>query len=87
MFIRIKVKANSRENKVDKMEGDYLTVKVKSPREKGLANNDLIKTLSLCFSIPKSSIEIKSGSTSPKKMIIIDDVYASIVFDKLSEFS
>ncbi|MCH9621684.1 MAG: hypothetical protein S4CHLAM20_11090 [Chlamydiia bacterium] len=87
MFIRVKIKPNNRINKIEKMEGDFLCIKVKSPREKGLANKDLIATLSLSFNIPKSAISIKSGLTSPNKMIEIDDTYASLVFDKLTEFS
>lgn len=84
MFLRVKVKANSRENKIEKMVGDFLMVKVKSPREKGLANKALISLLCDTFKIPKTAIEIKSGSSAIKKLLLIDDAYASLVFEALS---
>ncbi len=87
MFLKVKVKANARINSIEKMEGEFLVVKVKSPREKGLANKNLIQTISDNFNIPKSAIVIKSGETSPKKILEIDDLYANLVFDKLSFFT
>ncbi len=84
MFLRIRVKANAREDGVHKKEGDYLIVKVKAPREKGLANAALLKTLSKEFSIPLSAIFIKSGHTCVKKGIEIEESYANLVFEKLS---
>lgn len=87
MFLRIRVKANAREDVIHKAEGDYLVVKVKAPREKGLANKALIKILSKEFAIPGSSISIKSGHTSLKKAIEIEESYANLVFEKLSLLS
>jgi uncharacterized protein (TIGR00251 family) len=87
MFLKVKVKANARINSIEKMEGEFLVVKVKSPREKGLANKHLIQTLSDEFKVPKSAIFIKSGETSTKKILEIDDLYASLVFEKLSFFT
>jgi len=87
MFLKVKVKANAKINSIEKMEGEFLVVKVKSPREKGLANKHLIQTISDEFKIPKSSIAIKTGETSIRKILEIDDFYANLVFDKLSFFT
>ncbi len=87
MLLKIKVKANSYENKILKKEGDCLVVSVKAPREKGLANKNLIATLSKEFSIPKNSISIKSGITSIKKLILIEEIHANLVFERLSSVS
>lgn len=87
MLIRIKVKAGTSQSKVHKMEGNYLIVYTKSPREKGLANKELIELVSKNFSIPKSSITIKSGRTSIIKMLHIEESYAKLVFNSLSKFA
>ena len=84
MLLKVKVKANCYENKIIKREGAFLVVSIKAPREKGLANKNLIETLSKEFSIPKSSLTIKSGTTSIKKLIVIEDIYANLVFERLS---
>lgn len=87
MFLKVKVKAHAKEEGVFKQEGGFLIVKVKAPREKGLANCALLKTLSTKFKIPLSAISIKSGSTSLKKIINIDPAYAQCVFEVLSSLS
>ncbi|MCH9617714.1 MAG: hypothetical protein SP4CHLAM5_10870 [Chlamydiia bacterium] len=87
MLLRIKVKANTSQSKIHKMEGNYLVVYTKAPREKGLANKELIGIISENFNISKSAITIQSGSTSVTKMIHIEDAYASLVFERLSMFS
>ena len=87
MLLKVKVKANSYINKLLKKEGDSLVISVKAPREKGLANKHLINTLSEAFSIPKEAITIQSGEFSLKKLIVIDDSYANLVFEKLSSLS
>jgi uncharacterized protein (TIGR00251 family) len=84
MILKVKVKANGYENKIVKREGDFLVVSVKSPREKGLANKNLIETLSKEFSIPKKAITIESGLTSIKKIVVIEESYANLVFERLS---
>ena len=84
MLLQVKVKANAKINRALKIKGGYLEVFVSPPREKGLANKALIKTLSDFFGIPKSSIEIKKGLTSVIKSIEIEKCYANKVFSKLS---
>jgi uncharacterized protein (TIGR00251 family) len=87
MLLRIKVKANTSLSKIHKMEGNYLVVYTKAPREKGLANKELIRLLSENFNVPKSAITIKSGNRSITKMLCIEDFYANLVFEGLSIFS
>jgi uncharacterized protein (TIGR00251 family) len=86
MILKVKVKANSYQSKIVKKEGDFLVIHVKLPREKGLANKALIEILSKEFSTPKTAIKIQSGLTSIKKTIIIEEVYANFVFERLSCF-
>lgn len=65
MKIRIKVKTNSKEQNIEKIE-DFYFVKLKSYAEEGKANLELIKLLKKYF---KKKVKIKSGFTSRNKII------------------
>ncbi|MGB3640730.1 MAG: DUF167 domain-containing protein [Rivularia sp. (in: cyanobacteria)] len=72
MQIAVKVKPNSKEQKIiDEADGS-LTIRLKSPPVDGKANEELIKVLSKKFNVPKSYIRIKSGASSRQKLIEID---------------
>ena len=45
---------------------------LKSPPERGLANQELIKTVAKALNIPQGAISIVSVITSPKKRLKID---------------
>ncbi len=69
---RVKVKPNSKLNKIVEEDDGSLTIKLKSPPVDGKANQELIKVLSKKFGVPKSYICIKSGASSRQKLIEID---------------
>lgn len=69
---RVKVKPNSKLNKIVEEDDGSLTIKLKSPPVDGKANQELIKVLSKKFDVPKSYIRIKSGASSRQKLIEID---------------
>ncbi|MEH1822036.1 MAG: DUF167 domain-containing protein [Nostoc sp.] len=69
---RIKVKPNSKQQKIEEQSDGSLTVYLKSPPVDGKANEELIKLLADKFDIPKSHITIKSGLSSRQKLIEID---------------
>jgi uncharacterized protein len=71
--IRVKVKPNSRENSIKQLEEDNFEIKVSVPPEKGKANEKVIELLSKHLKIPKSKIEIFSGSNSRQKILEIPD--------------
>jgi len=54
----VKVKPNSREQKIIHQPDGSLNVYFKSPPVDGKANEELIKLLAVEFNIPKSSITI-----------------------------
>jgi len=68
----VKVKPNSQQQKIEELADGSLNVHLKSPPIEGKANEELIKLLAKKFDVPKSSITIKSGVTSRKKLITID---------------
>jgi uncharacterized protein (TIGR00251 family) len=72
MQITVKVKPNSKEQKIIEEDDGSLTIRLKSPPVDGKANEELIKVLSKKYSVPKSYIRIKSGASSRQKLIEID---------------
>ena len=72
MQITVKVKPNSKEQKIIEEVDGSLTIRLKSPPVDGKANEELIKVLSKKYHIPKSYIRIKSGISSRQKLIEID---------------
>jgi uncharacterized protein len=69
---KVKVKPNSKQQKIAEQTDGSLTVYLKSPPVDGKANEELIKLLAEKFGVPKSHIRIKLGVSSRKKLIEID---------------
>jgi len=71
MTIKVTVKPNSRQNKVEPVsEGVYKVFVTASPHE-GRANAALIRLLAGFLGIPQGKISIKSGQKSKNKLVII----------------
>ncbi len=77
MILPIKVKPNSRINKLLRGVNGVLTIKINAPAHEGKANEAVIKFLAETFHIPKSQITIVSGFTNPNKRVSIPDEYAN----------
>lgn len=69
---QVKVKPNSKTQKIEEAEDGSLTVHLKSPPVDGKANEELIQLLAKNFDVPKSKIIIKSGLSSRQKLVEID---------------
>ncbi|MCP2728415.1 DUF167 domain-containing protein [Limnofasciculus baicalensis] len=69
---QVKVKPNSKQQKIEESEDGTLIVHLKSPPVDGKANKELIDLLAKRFNVPKSKIIIKSGLSSKNKAIEID---------------
>ncbi len=70
MKLLVKVKPNSREEKVEKTENRY-TVCVKEPPVENKANQAVIKVLAEYFGVSKSRVSILSGFKSKQKLVEI----------------
>ncbi len=83
-YIKIKVKTNSKLNKIYQ-DGDIFRVDINSPPVKGKANSAIIKLFSKTIGIPKSSISIIRGHTSHTKIFLIKTPEMTIqqIIDKL----
>ena len=66
MKIKVQVKANARENKVELVDGVY-HVSVKARPIDGQANEAVIQVLSEFFCVPKSKVQLCRGATSKYK--------------------
>lgn len=70
---QIKVKPNSKQQKIIEEADGSLTVYLRSAPVEGKANAELIKVLAEAFQVSKSQITIKSGLSSRMKLIEIED--------------
>jgi uncharacterized protein (TIGR00251 family) len=71
--ISVKVKPNSKQQKIVKSEDGTWIISLKSPPVDGKANQELIQLLANEFQVSKSQIFIKSGLFSKNKLIEIRD--------------
>ena len=69
VVLKVKVKPNSKEQKVIEEPDGSLKIALKSPPVDGKANKELIKLLAQKFDVPKSEILIKYGLYSINKLI------------------
>jgi len=67
----IKVRTNARREEVTQHPGAPITVSVSVPPVEGKANKRVIELLAKAFRVPKSSIRIVRGKTSPRKVVEI----------------
>jgi len=71
MKIKIKVIASSRKASVSVLPDGSLKVKVDAPPQKGKANRRLLEILAGYYGVPKTSVKIIHGHTSPVKLMEI----------------
>jgi uncharacterized protein YggU (UPF0235/DUF167 family) len=71
MRIEVRVKPGSKFRRVER-RGKQLWVWVRSPAEKGRANEELREVLAEYFGVAKSSIAIKRGSGSRVKLLEVE---------------
>jgi uncharacterized protein len=83
LVLKVHVKAGAFQDEVACEENGELKIRIRAQREKGKANEALIKLLALYFDIPKSHIEITSGFTSPHKTVIFRNFQLSMVLSKM----
>lgn len=68
-IIEVKVKAGAKENLVKKISENSYEVSVKAEREKGKANEALLKLLSAYLGYPLNALKIKKGSRGKLKLV------------------
>ncbi len=71
MKIQIKVKPNSKQQKIEESLDGRSIVCLKSPPVGGKANRELIEILAKKYRVAKSQITIKSGLSAKNKLVEI----------------
>ncbi len=81
--INIKVLPSSSKDEIAGWLGESLKIRVMAPPEKGKANKSVINLLAKRLGIPVSDIQIESGSSSQRKVVLISGLSANEVEHKL----
>lgn len=71
MKIFIKVKPQSKNNGVTKVDETHYLVQVKAPPVEGKANEAVVRVLSDYFNVPKSHVRILKGNQGKQKVVEI----------------
>ena len=71
VMVRIRAKPGSSHREVIRVDADTIVVGVKSPPEKGRANQELTEYLALAAGVPRSAVTIARGAASRRKVIKI----------------
>ncbi|MGI5897666.1 MAG: DUF167 domain-containing protein [Candidatus Dojkabacteria bacterium] len=74
MKIELNVKTQQKVSKVEMRDDGIMNVFVKSSPIENKANVEIIKLLSKYYDIPKSSISIKTGKKSKRKIVEIERI-------------
>jgi len=82
VILKLKVSPGSKRSLLE-MRGDWLVAHVKSQREKGRANEELIQMLSQVLGVPKNRLTLLAGVTSKVKRVLISNVSREIVEDAI----
>lgn len=77
VIVRVRAQAGARRNAILGEREGMLRVAVCAAPEKGKANRAIIELLSKVLIVPKSSIQLLSGESSPQKRFLICDAKAS----------
>lgn len=74
MKIKVKVKPNSQQQKIEQFEDGTWIIRLKSPPIDGKANQELIALLAKKWKVPKKQITIKTGLSTQHKLIEIEGI-------------
>lgn len=71
MLLRVRVKPNSRQPRIEAAPDGTLVAWLRSPPIEGRANQELIERLAEHFGVPRSQVRIRSGATARLKLVEI----------------
>ena len=76
VYINCHVQPGASKSGVSGLHGDGVKIKLHAPPVDGKANSELVKFIAEFFRVPKSSVEIKSGQSSRKKILFVSGIVA-----------
>ena len=85
-ILRLKIKPRSRKTRLERLADGSLCLKIRAVPQKGQANKEIIAFMSEMLKIPKQAITIRSGLTSPLKILSFsglseEDLMRRLIFD------
>jgi uncharacterized protein (TIGR00251 family) len=83
-FIRVRVTPRSRNEEILLNDGEEIRVRLKALPAKGQANTALIKLFARVLGVPSRDVEIASGSTSRRKIVLVRHLTAPEVERRLA---
>jgi uncharacterized protein len=84
IILTVRARAGARRNEIGGEHNGMLRIAVTAVPEKGKANRAIVELLSDTLDVPKSSIELLSGGTSPEKRFLIAGVDTEHVSRRLA---
>ncbi|MGO9309684.1 MAG: DUF167 domain-containing protein [Spirochaetia bacterium] len=84
VLLRVRAKPRAREDGVAGVRAGELVVAVRAPAEKGKANAEVIRVVARALGLPRESVVLKSGGSSPHKVFNVPRE-AVAALQKLSE--
>ena len=82
----VKVQPNASKTCAGGREGEFLKIRLAAPPVDGKANEELVEFVARRLSIPKSSVHIRSGATSRRKVIQVESCSKEKFVSFLAEF-
>ncbi len=82
-LLRLKVVPGASRSQVTGFHGDCLKVRVAAPPEAGKANRAVLALLSAPLDVPKRSLQIVQGETSPRKTVRIEGIAPQVLRARL----
>ncbi len=73
MYVRVRVVAGAKKEKVERVREDHFDIAVKEPAERNLANGRVREIIADAFGVSVSSVRIVSGHHSPSKIMSVDN--------------
>ena len=74
MYIKVKAIAGAKKEVVKALSKDTLSISVREPAERNMANKRIIELTARHFSVPVGKVRIISGHHSPSKILSSDIV-------------
>jgi uncharacterized protein YggU (UPF0235/DUF167 family) len=72
MYIKVRVLANQRKEKIEILKEDTFKLWLKEKAERNLANTRVLEIISEHFKVPQGKVKIVNGHNSPSKLMAIN---------------
>lgn len=73
MYIKVRVTADSKKEKIEKIKEDHFNIWVKEEAKQNMANKRVLELIAATLGINKNKLKIISGHHSPSKILSISE--------------